>query len=63
MAGEWQPLALRDAGVELIDCDHRTPPAAESGYPYVAIPQLRDGRIDLSDARRITAAHFAIRSG
>ena len=50
MAGEWPMHSLRDAGVKLIDCDHRTPPASEVGYPYVAIPQLRGGRIDLLDA-------------
>ena len=59
MAGEWQTLSLREAGVTLIDCDHRTPPPAEAGYPYVAIPQLRHGRIDLSDVRRITREHFS----
>ncbi len=58
MAGEWPTLSLREANVTLIDCDHRTPPASEAGYPYVAIPQLRNGRIDLSDARRITYEHF-----
>ncbi len=56
--GEWPTLSLREVGVKLIDCDHRTPPAAEIGYPYVAIPQLRGGRIDLSDARRITREHL-----
>jgi type I restriction enzyme S subunit len=59
MAGEWRKLSLREAKVTLIDCDHRTPPAAETGYPYVTIPQLRDGRIDITDARRISAQHFA----
>lgn len=58
MAGEWEVLTLRDAGVTLIDCDHRTPPAVEVGYPYVAIPQLRNGRINLNDARRIAPQHF-----
>ncbi|HZR11381.1 MAG TPA: restriction endonuclease subunit S [Myxococcales bacterium] len=58
MADEWPTHTLRDAGVELIDCDHRTPPASETGYPYVAIPQLRGGRIDISDARRITPENF-----
>ncbi|HQT00244.1 MAG TPA: restriction endonuclease subunit S [Thiobacillus sp.] len=52
-------LTLREAGVSLTDCDHRTPPAAESGYPYVAIPQLRGGRIELKDARKISPEHFA----
>ena len=59
MGGEWATLSLREAGVSLIDCDHRTPPAAETGFPYVAIPQLRQGRIDLTDVRRITPEHFA----
>lgn len=58
MVAEWSTVSLRDANVALIDCDHRTPPAAESGFPYVAIPQLRDGRIDLSDARRISPGDF-----
>ena len=59
MAGEWEVLTLREAGVSLTDCDHRTPPAAETGYPYVAIPQLRGGRIEFKDARRISPEHFA----
>ena len=59
MAGEWKRVSLRDAGVTLIDCDHRTPPAADSGYPYVAIPQLREGRLALNDVRRISPEHFA----
>lgn len=58
MAGEWKSLSLREAGVRLIDCDHRTPPASISGYPYVAIPQLKEGRLALSDARRISHEHF-----
>jgi type I restriction enzyme S subunit len=59
MASEWSTLTLRAANITLIDCDHRTPPASATGYPYVTIPQLRNGRIDLAEARRITAEHFA----
>jgi len=51
-------MSLRQAGVSLIDCDHRTPAAAEDGYPYIAIPQLKDGHLDLRDARRISAADY-----
>ncbi len=58
MADEWPTMKLREANVTLIDCDHRTPPASEAGYPYVAIPQLRGGRVDLSDVRRIKREHF-----
>jgi type I restriction enzyme, S subunit len=56
--GEWRVLSLREAGVSLIDCEHRTPPASDSGYPYIAIPQIKQGRIDLTDVRRITRQHF-----
>jgi type I restriction enzyme S subunit len=59
MAGEWKCTSLREAGVTLIDCDHRTPPAADSGYPYIAIPQLKEGRLSLGDVRRISPEHFA----
>jgi type I restriction enzyme, S subunit len=58
MAGEWPTMTLKEANVTLIDCDHRTPPAAATGYPYIAIPQLRAGRIDLSQVRRITRHHY-----
>lgn len=58
MGAEWPTISLREAGVALIDCDHRTPKATDSGYPYVAIPQLREGRLDLSDARRISPQDF-----
>ena len=51
MAGEWERTSLREAGVTLIDCDHSTPPAADSDYPYLAIPQLKEGRIELKDVR------------
>jgi type I restriction enzyme S subunit len=58
MAGEWKSMTFRDANVTLIDCDHRTPPAAKDGYPYVAIPQMRDGRIEFAGARRINRQHY-----
>jgi len=59
MSVDWKRTSLREAGVTLIDCDHRTPPAADSGFPYVAIPQLKEGRIVLNDVRRISPEHFA----
>jgi type I restriction enzyme S subunit len=58
MANEWPTLSLDEANVRLIDCEHRTPPPSDSGYPYVAIPQLRHGRIDLTDVRRISPKHY-----
>ena len=58
MASEWPVLSLREAGVALIDCEHRTPAAVADGYPYVAIPQMRNGRIDPLTARRISPEDY-----
>ena len=53
-------MSLKQAGVTLFDCDHSTPPAADFGYPYIAIPQLKNGRIELEGVRRISAEDFAL---
>ena len=59
MAREWERLTLHEAGVELIDCLHKTPRDAGGGYPYVAKPQMRTGRIDFSaDPRRISREDY-----
>jgi type I restriction enzyme S subunit len=50
---------LCDVGVALHDCEHRTPrPSPNGGVPYVAIPDLRAGRIDLTNVRRISEADY-----
>ena len=58
MSSDWHLLSLKEAGVTLFDCDHKTPKAQEDGFPYVGIPQLRDGRIDLSGVRLISKRDF-----
>jgi len=58
MGSEWQMSTLAEAGVELIDCLHKTPTAQDYGYPYIAIPQMRDGRIDTTSARRISQEDY-----
>jgi type I restriction enzyme S subunit len=54
MASDWKKLSVREAGVALIDCVHKTPAAAGAGHPYVAIPQMVNGRLDLAAARKIS---------
>lgn len=49
---------LSQAGVAVLDCEHKTPPNAGEGHPYIAIPNLVEGRLDLSQARRITDEHL-----
>jgi type I restriction enzyme, S subunit len=45
---------IGDVGVSLLDCDHRTPKGTDRGYPYLAIPNVIDGRLDLSSVRLIS---------
>ena len=53
MGGEWPLMPLREAGVTLIDCVHQTPVDAGEGYPYIAIPQMKQGRIDFNAKPRL----------
>ncbi|WP_407512296.1 restriction endonuclease subunit S [Acinetobacter baumannii] len=53
-------MKLNEAGVTLIDCDHKTPAAQTSGYPYVGIPQLKNGHIRLDGARLISEEDFVL---
>ena len=55
---DWPIPTLRDAGVQLIDCVHKTPAAQESGYPYIGIPQMKSGRLDFESARKISHEDF-----
>lgn len=55
---DWARMSLREAGVELIDCVHKTPAASLTGRPYVGIPQMKDGRITFQGARRISEADY-----
>jgi type I restriction enzyme, S subunit len=55
MGSEWPTCSLKEVGVQLIDCDHKTPKAQESGFPYIGIPQMKNGNIDFdADPRLIT---------
>ena len=51
-------VELAEAGVSVLDCEHKTPPAAAEGHPYIAIPNLVDGRLDIANVRRISDEHF-----
>lgn len=51
-------MSLSEAGIQLFDCDHKTPAPAEMGFPYIAIPQIKEGRIDLTNVRYISQEDF-----
>ena len=54
----WPVLALRDVGVKLIDCVHKTPVARDSGYPYIGIPQMKNYRLDFENSRKISREDY-----
>ncbi|MCF6340318.1 MAG: restriction endonuclease subunit S [Sulfurimonas sp.] len=58
MTADWRTMSLEEANVTLLDCVHKTPPASDVGFPYVAIPQIKAGRVDIADARRISREHL-----
>ena len=49
--GEWRNLTLREAGVQLLDCVHKTPTQVASGQPYPAIPQFLNSSISSIEKR------------
>lgn len=51
-------MKLGQAGVEVRDCEHKTPLATEVGHPYIAIPDIVDGRVSLENARRISEDNY-----
>lgn len=54
----WETLTLAEAGVMLLDCDHKTPAARETGRPYVGIPQMTTGRVVFETARKISEEDY-----
>lgn len=54
----WRYLSFEESGVTLIDCDHKTPPPSDHGFPYVAIPQIKSGHIDLNGVCLISHENF-----
>ncbi|MCD4652718.1 restriction endonuclease subunit S, partial [bacterium] len=53
MGSEWENISLKDGGVQLIDCVHKTPKDEGQGYPYIAIPQIKSGHIDFAANPRL----------
>jgi type I restriction enzyme S subunit len=47
-------LPLSAIGIELLDCEHWTPKPSPEGFPYIAIPDIRNGHIDLANVRLIS---------
>jgi len=51
--------SLAEAGVAVLDCEHKTPTAQSAGHPYIAIPDIQEGRVVLETTRRISDVDLA----
>jgi len=60
MMSKWEQLTLKQVGISLIDCDHKTPVTVTEEIPYVTIPQIKNGHINLSEAQCISQEDFKI---
>jgi type I restriction enzyme S subunit len=43
---------------EVVDCEHKTAPGGDGPHRVVGTPEVRDGTIDLHNARRVDAATY-----
>lgn len=53
MGNKWPLYSLKNLGVSLIDCVHKTPKATDNGIPYIGIPQMKNGAVDFSASPRL----------
>ncbi len=51
-------ISLENLNVQVFDCDHRTPKFQPSGYPYITIPNIVDGQLNLSETRYISREDY-----
>ena len=59
MAGEWYEYRLGDLA-EIFDGPHATPKKAADGPIFLGISSLRQGRLDLSDAHRLSEEDYRL---
>jgi type I restriction enzyme S subunit len=52
-------VELSEAGVSVLDCEHKTPKPQAFGHPYIAIPDIQEGRVNLSGTRLISNTDLA----
>jgi type I restriction enzyme S subunit len=50
---------LDDLCLAVVDCEHKTAPPASLGFACVGTPDIRNGRIDFSSVKRVSAATYA----
>jgi len=58
MPSDWPLVRLGDMGVAVHDCEHLTPSLGTSGVPYVTIPDMKAGVIDVDGAKRMPETDY-----
>ncbi len=58
MKSKYPTKALKDVGVKLYDCVHATPKAIKTGFPYIAIPNIKESRLNLNEVRFISKRDY-----
>lgn len=49
---------LADLCLAIVDCEHKTAPKSEEGYPLIRTTDIGRGRLDISNAQRVDAAAY-----
>lgn len=55
----WVTARLEELFRSITDGDHQPPPQAPTGVPFVVIGDVRNGSVDLSDARFVNSAYYS----
>lgn len=52
-------MRLDEACTLIVDCEHKTAPAARVGTPCIGTPDIRNGRIDFEGSKKVSAEAYA----
>ena len=50
----WKEYKLRDLTEKIVDCEHKTAPVQENGYPSIRTPNIGKGRLLLEGVNRVS---------
>lgn len=53
-------LSLGDIAEAIVDCEHKTAPTQDRGIPLIRTTNIKNGRLDLDSARRVSEETFQI---
>ena len=50
----WKPITLEAVCSKIVDCEHKTAPTQEHGYPSIRTPNIGRGRLLLEGVNRVS---------